>query len=221
MDVGPGRVNVLVVSKSPASRPPGGRGAGLTREQIVEAAIALMDEEGVDAMTVRALARRLGVQSPALYWHFAGGKDEICEAVVAEISGMVEVTPDDGPPLDALTRHVASIREHWLAHPSALELSRRFPPTVTSDVARSGMELLRALGVPDDQLLDRYRSLAWTAMGFVIMEQNLGRSVHHAADGDRRWRVVVGGSTASTLDTDALFASTVAMLLAGLVSQLA
>ena len=36
---------------------------------IVQAALDLLDETGMDGLTVRALASRLGVQAPALYWH--------------------------------------------------------------------------------------------------------------------------------------------------------
>ncbi|MEU0237968.1 TetR/AcrR family transcriptional regulator C-terminal domain-containing protein [Nocardiopsis sp. NPDC006198] len=40
------------------------------RRTIVEAALGLLDDEGLDRLTVRRLAERLGVKSPALYWHF-------------------------------------------------------------------------------------------------------------------------------------------------------
>jgi len=42
----------------------------LEREQIIHTAIALLDEVGIDELTTRKLAQRLGVQQPALYWHF-------------------------------------------------------------------------------------------------------------------------------------------------------
>ena len=40
----------------------------LDLDQVVQAAITLLDEVGLDGLTTRALATRLGVQSPALYW---------------------------------------------------------------------------------------------------------------------------------------------------------
>jgi TetR/AcrR family transcriptional regulator, tetracycline repressor protein len=46
------------------------RGA-LTKAAIVQAALDLLDEAGTDGLTLRALASRLGVQAPALYWHVA------------------------------------------------------------------------------------------------------------------------------------------------------
>ena len=48
---------------------PTGRPKGLNRADIVQAALDLLDEKGIDAVTVRAVATRLGVKAPALYWH--------------------------------------------------------------------------------------------------------------------------------------------------------
>ncbi|HEU5389186.1 MAG TPA: TetR/AcrR family transcriptional regulator C-terminal domain-containing protein [Streptosporangiaceae bacterium] len=44
----------------------------LRRAQVVDVAIELLDADGLDALTMRKLATRLGVQPGALYWHFAG-----------------------------------------------------------------------------------------------------------------------------------------------------
>ncbi|GGP13483.1 TetR family transcriptional regulator [Nonomuraea glycinis] len=42
---------------------------GITREKVVAAALELLDEKGIEGVTVRALAERLDVRAPALYWH--------------------------------------------------------------------------------------------------------------------------------------------------------
>jgi TetR/AcrR family tetracycline transcriptional repressor len=47
----------------------------LERETVVRVALALLDEVGLDGLTVRRLAERLGVQNPALYWHFKNKQD--------------------------------------------------------------------------------------------------------------------------------------------------
>jgi AcrR family transcriptional regulator len=210
-------------AEATTGRRPGGRGAGLTREQIVQAAITLMDGEGVDALTVRGLARALDVESAALYWHFAS-KDDICRAVVEEISAQIRVeTSARGTPRKRLEQHLAAIRAHWRRHPSALELSRRFPPSVARDVARAGMDLLVALGIPPDDALDRYRVLSWSVTGFVIVEQNLARSVHHTPAGTTgtRWVLAIEGSEGapSEFDSDELFHTTIGLLLDGMLAS--
>jgi TetR/AcrR family tetracycline transcriptional repressor len=53
----------------------------LTRERVVEAALELLDEVGLDGLSVRGLARKLGVQVGALYWHVEG-KQDLLEAII-------------------------------------------------------------------------------------------------------------------------------------------
>lgn len=54
------------------------------RQDVVERAIAVLDERGIDGLTMRRLAADLGVQPGALYHHFAG-KDALLQAVADEI----------------------------------------------------------------------------------------------------------------------------------------
>jgi len=63
----------------------------LTRQRIVEAAAALVDAEGLEAVSVRRLAAELGVQGPSLYNHFAT-KAEILDAVADEVIAQVDVS---------------------------------------------------------------------------------------------------------------------------------
>src|ERR1700761_4913374 len=48
---------------------------GLDSSQVVEAAAEIIDEHGAEALTLSALARRLGVKSPSLYGHVSGLED--------------------------------------------------------------------------------------------------------------------------------------------------
>ena len=70
-------------------RPP--RRPLLSRERIVEAAAALVDAEGLDALSTRRLAAELGVRGPSLYNHFAT-KDEILDAVADAVIAQVDVS---------------------------------------------------------------------------------------------------------------------------------
>jgi TetR/AcrR family tetracycline transcriptional repressor len=198
-------------------RGPGGRGAGLTREQIVEHAVALMDTEGTSALTLRRLASELGVEAPALYWHFAD-KGELCREVVRAVGEQLEVTSATrGTPRRRLEHHFHAVRDHWRAHPGVLELSRQYPPSAGGAVARHGVALVEALGVRPRDALECYRSLSWTVTGFVILEQTLTESVHHRRVGPTRWVLDVDdGDPPSEFDTDALFRTTLGLALGGL-----
>ncbi|MBF9134443.1 TetR/AcrR family transcriptional regulator C-terminal domain-containing protein [Plantactinospora sp. S1510] len=67
------------------------RQALLTRQRIIDAAAALIDAEGLDALSTRRLATELGVRGPSLYNHFAN-KDEILDAVADAITSKVDVS---------------------------------------------------------------------------------------------------------------------------------
>jgi AcrR family transcriptional regulator len=67
------------------------RQALLTRQRIITAAAALIDAEGLEAVSTRRLAAELGVQGPSLYHHFAN-KEEILDAVANEIAAKVDVS---------------------------------------------------------------------------------------------------------------------------------
>ena len=60
----------------------------IDKDQIVSEALKLLDERGLDGLTTRALAHRLGVKQPALYWHFKDRRallDAMNDAVEAQI----------------------------------------------------------------------------------------------------------------------------------------
>ena len=63
----------------------------LTRERIIAAASALVDAEGLEALSMRRLATELGVQGPSLYNHFAT-KAEIVDAVADAVAEQVDLS---------------------------------------------------------------------------------------------------------------------------------
>ncbi|WP_409496191.1 TetR/AcrR family transcriptional regulator [Amycolatopsis sp. cmx-11-12] len=87
----------------------------LSREQIVSAAIELLDAEGIDALSMRKLGIRLGVAAASMYTHVAS-KDELVELVVDEIYGEVAL-PEPGPWRAAATRFAHDLRSVFLRHP--------------------------------------------------------------------------------------------------------
>ena len=69
----------------------------LTRQRIIETAAAIVDAEGLEAVTVRRLGTELGVQGPSLYNHFATMAeilDEVADAVVARVDVSFFATHD-------------------------------------------------------------------------------------------------------------------------------
>jgi AcrR family transcriptional regulator len=94
----------------------------LTRERIVAEAVALLDEEGIEALSMRTLGQRLGAGATSLYRHVAS-KDELIELVTDEVYGELDVPEITDPASWRLALHVvahslrqAGLRHMWLMH---------------------------------------------------------------------------------------------------------
>ena len=89
---------------------------GLTRDVLIEAGLKLLDETGLDGLTVRRLATELGVRSPALYWHIRT-KQELLDGM----ANAIIVRAGMGPPRPGeawqewLARRARSYRSSLLA----------------------------------------------------------------------------------------------------------
>jgi len=73
---------------------PSRRRAPLTRGQIIDAALRIVDSEGADALTVRRLGEELNTGSATLYWYLSG-KDELGELVYDHVMGAITLAPPD------------------------------------------------------------------------------------------------------------------------------
>lgn len=98
----------------------------LTRERIAEAALELIDEEGIDGCSMRRLGARLGVEAMAIYYHFKG-KGELLDAVLEQLLKS-QVLPASLPPLERLRQFMRNQRTVAIEHPRAFILlaGRRF-----------------------------------------------------------------------------------------------
>ena len=104
----------------------------LDRERVLRAAVALADEQGLDAVSMRGLAQHLGVVPMALYKHVAD-KDELLGGMVDAVLGEIGTPHPDLEWKEAVRRRVLSARQAVLRHPwarRAIEGSTRRTPAV-------------------------------------------------------------------------------------------
>lgn len=101
----------------------------ITREAAAEAALRLIDDKGLDALSLQAVAKELGVSAPSLYHHFRDKEEllaEVARSLLAEVGQEQEHWSTDWETrmveLSSATRRVA------LRHPNAAPLSLRFFP---------------------------------------------------------------------------------------------
>lgn len=110
------------------TRPPRpSRTSGLGREQIVAAALELLDADGLEALSMRKLGAKLNAGATSLYWHVAN-KDELLELVLDEFWGYVDVPePERAPWREVITTFVYSLRVTMLDHPWVAGLIGQMP----------------------------------------------------------------------------------------------
>ena len=128
------------------------RDRGLSRDEIVSAAIAVADAEGPDAISMRRIARELSAGAMSLYWHVAS-KEELLDLMLDAIEAEIEVpepTGDWRADLGAFAHRTrAALRQHqW-----AVEFIGTRPPSGPNDVRNLErlLSLLDGIGVDDYQ----------------------------------------------------------------------
>jgi AcrR family transcriptional regulator len=91
--------------------------ASLTREAIVEAAVAVLDERGLDELTMRAVAARLGSGAMSLYRHVSG-REELLDLVVARLTEEVPIRASSGAWRTDLATLARDVRAVLLRRPN-------------------------------------------------------------------------------------------------------
>jgi len=152
----------------------GGRKRLVSKEEIVDLAISLGDERGLDELSVRQLAEGLNIGTMTLYSYFKG-KDEILDAMADTLLGSLTVPIKEGADFGQIVRAAAhAYRDLFSRHPSALRLLAA--RATKSDVAAGGMNetlaALRSAGLDAE--------VAVKAMG-VIVQYTLGFSLYQLA----------------------------------------
>ena len=105
-----------------ATRARTGRRAALSRAQVLTAALALIDAEGVEALSMRKLGKALDRDPMRLYRH-AASKNELLDGVVDVVLSELEVPPTDNGDWEAVLRRSAhAFRAVALAHPHVVPL---------------------------------------------------------------------------------------------------
>ena len=152
-----------------------GRPRQIDRSTILEASLAIADEAGLPAVTMQAVAARIGVTPMALYRH-VGGKaallDGLVESLLAEIPLAAPSAGSSAPWDDQLVEIGLALRAVAWRHPSAFPLLLQRP--AATDGARHVRDhvygVLRAAGVAPDQLQRVERIVSTLAIGFAAGE---------------------------------------------------
>jgi AcrR family transcriptional regulator len=147
------------------------RDRGLSRDEIVRAAIALADAEGPDAISMRRIARELRAGAMSLYWH-VGSKEELLDLMLESIEAEVEVPEPSGDWRADLRAFARRTRAGMLRHRWAMEFLGGRPPSGPNDARNLErlLGMLDGLGLDAGTTMDILGTLATYVMGAVIRQ---------------------------------------------------
>ena len=152
----------------------GSRPAGLDRASGAAPALALLDEVGLDGLTVRRLAAELGVQSPALYWHFRA-KQELLDLMAQELQASMPTSPprDDESWPQWTARRARERRQLLLSRRDGARLiAGTRPGPAIAQQAEAELQPLVGAGFTPAQALRSITAIGHYVTGFVMEEQS-------------------------------------------------
>lgn len=155
------------------------RGVGLNAQAIVDAAIVVADQDGLDAVSIRRVAALLGVRPMSLYTHIAS-KDELLDLMANELVGLMLIDP---PPTGGWREQLSAIarrsHETFIVHPWVLAAFAR-RPRPGPNAALHAKQMVRAvteLELPPDDM--------WALLG-IVDDYVLGAALRAATRGVAR-----------------------------------
>jgi AcrR family transcriptional regulator len=174
------------------ARPARRRREPISRDAIVDAALALLDRDGYEALSMRALAEELGTGAASLYWH-VGSKDGLLDLVFERVIGEVQV-PDADPERwrEQVKEFGRAQRAATLRHPFIVPLSLGRIPMGPNAVWLSErvLAIMAAGGLPPRLAVQGYLLLISAINGFTSDETGGGEgsspSARPAAAADGR-----------------------------------
>ena len=141
---------------------------------MLRAALALADEGGIEALTMRRLGERLQVEAMSLYNHVAG-KDDILDGIVDLVFGEIELPSSDADWKAAMYRRAVSARDALTRHPWAPSLmqARTRPGPATLRHHNAVIGALRKAGFTIDMAAHAFSVMDGYIYGFALQQVNL------------------------------------------------
>ena len=185
----------------------------LRREQIAEAALALVAEQGVGGLTARNVAHAVGVTAPALYRHFPGGKADILASVLdlldaVKFEGIRQALAEEGSALIKLRRcydvHIGVVQRYralpnlvlsdalWIDEPELrerMQASHRRQQEQTAEIIRKGQAAGEIRNdIPANQIFVQFLGQFLT---IAILYSRTGALIDPQVQAEANWKMFV------------------------------
>jgi AcrR family transcriptional regulator len=146
----------------------------LTRERVIAAALQVLDEDGLEAVTMRRVAREVGVEAMSLYNHVKD-KDDLLQGVCNRVMADFEFPTEPGEWADRCRAGARSWRRVLQAHPDVMRLfAETHGPSTSSPESLKPTEfalrLLQEVGLSDRDTVQAFHAFGGYIQGFAMME---------------------------------------------------
>jgi AcrR family transcriptional regulator len=157
--------------------------AGLSAAAVTDVALEIIDAEGVDALTLTAVAKRAGVATPSLYKHvrsLADLRDHVTARVIEEMRDRMATAVMGRSLDDAVRAAMQAYRDYVISHPNRYAAFPQTPPDnpglakVADELLDVILALLRGYGLTGEPAIHAARCLRATAHGFASLEAAAG-----------------------------------------------
>jgi AcrR family transcriptional regulator len=147
------------------------RTAQIDRTTVLRETLALADEQGLAAVSMRAVAARVGVTPMALYRH-VGDKSQLLDGVVEQLLTELPLPDESLPWRERLGALSSAVRTTARRHPDVFPLLLQRPAATPGALRmrESLYEALRAAGVPDPEVAQVERLVSTMVLGFATSE---------------------------------------------------
>ena len=143
----------------------------LNRQRIIAAAVKLIDEQGLQGLSMRRLGASLEVEAMSLYYHVAN-KDDVLDGVLEEVLSQVEFPDRELTWEEQLAILGRNLREVGMRHPGVLSMLTARVVTGVASLAplRCAYDILLRAGLDDDMALAASLSLSSLVLGSLVID---------------------------------------------------
>ncbi|MBV8462243.1 MAG: TetR/AcrR family transcriptional regulator [Acidimicrobiales bacterium] len=192
--------------RSRSRRRPGASSAAppLSGDEVVEAALRIVEREGAGALTMRRLADELGAAVTAIYWH-VGNRDALVNRLVERlVEDMGDVHPSGRTARARIAGLAAELRTRLLARPHLIALAdqRGMTDAMFQPVQVALADELAELGIRGRRAGQIIQVLQCHVVASVVLARAVGRSPARSRQAPLEWEGRADPALIATLSTD-------------------
>lgn len=199
----------------------------LSREEVLEAAAALVKRHGPDALTMRGLAAALGTAVTSIYWH-VGNRESLLDALVERtVADLGEIRAAGSTPAARVVSVARALRRQLRDHPHLVAMvhERGLTERMFLPARQALVREVHAAGLRGARAAEVVRAVLFQVVGFVLVERNRERApVQRPAEEDLWDARTTQGDTALAralsrpVDPERLFLTSVRALVDALLA---